>query len=146
MTHVGSKSVNSCKVRLGNAKRKQYDVETGTVTAASPAGGIGKASPGKVTASPSGGIDKASPGKVKAGPKKATPSKEGKKKTPVKAKEPEQAEEEVQEDSSVVQDIKDEVKVEEWPKGRARYNSKEWLECYDCQDCEWRDPAEFAYM
>jgi len=35
------------------------------------------------------------------------------------------------------------VSVEEWPKGRTQYNSLEWLESFECEDAEWRDPAEF---
>lgn len=35
------------------------------------------------------------------------------------------------------------IKLEEWPKGRTRYNAKEWLEWYECEDAEWRDPADF---
>ncbi|CAL1698561.1 unnamed protein product [Somion occarium] len=35
------------------------------------------------------------------------------------------------------------VKLEEWPKARTRYNAKEWLEWFECEDAEWRDPTEF---
>ncbi|KAK7684386.1 hypothetical protein QCA50_012333 [Cerrena zonata] len=35
------------------------------------------------------------------------------------------------------------VKLEEWPKARTRYNAKEWLEWFECEDAEWRDPADF---
>jgi len=46
---------------------------------------------------------------------------------------------------TVSRDMNGAVVTEEWPKGRTRYNSKEWLECYDCADCEWRSPSEFSY-
>ncbi|KAJ3553142.1 hypothetical protein NM688_g3774 [Phlebia brevispora] len=35
------------------------------------------------------------------------------------------------------------VEVEEWPKGRTRYNLTEWLEWFECEHAEWRDPSEF---
>ena len=35
------------------------------------------------------------------------------------------------------------VQVEEWPKSRTQYNVTEWLEWFDCEHAEWRDPTEF---
>ncbi|KAI0820145.1 hypothetical protein BC628DRAFT_932767 [Trametes gibbosa] len=35
------------------------------------------------------------------------------------------------------------IKLEEWPKGRTQYNAREWLECYGCEEAEWRDPTQF---
>ncbi len=35
------------------------------------------------------------------------------------------------------------VSVEEWPKGRTQYSSTEWLEWFECEHAEWRDPTEF---
>ncbi|TBU54938.1 hypothetical protein BD310DRAFT_969499 [Dichomitus squalens] len=35
------------------------------------------------------------------------------------------------------------VKLEEWPKGRTQYNARDWLECYGCNEAEWRDPTQF---
>ncbi|TCD60759.1 hypothetical protein EIP91_009552 [Steccherinum ochraceum] len=46
---------------------------------------------------------------------------------------------------TVTKDMNGAIGTEEWPKGRTRYNSKDWLECYDCEDCEWRNPSDFSY-
>jgi hypothetical protein len=35
------------------------------------------------------------------------------------------------------------IQIEEWPHLRTQYNVPEWLEWYDCQHAEWRDPTEF---
>ena len=35
------------------------------------------------------------------------------------------------------------VILEEWPKGRTQYNARDWLECYGCNEAEWRDPTQF---
>ncbi|KIP12194.1 hypothetical protein PHLGIDRAFT_124352 [Phlebiopsis gigantea 11061_1 CR5-6] len=35
------------------------------------------------------------------------------------------------------------VHVEEWSKARTQYSAAEWLEWYDCEHAEWRDPTEF---
>ena len=35
------------------------------------------------------------------------------------------------------------VHLEEWPKGRTQYQLTEWLEWYECEHAEWRDPTEF---
>lgn len=35
------------------------------------------------------------------------------------------------------------VQVEEWPKSRTQYNVTEWLEWFDCEHAEWRDPTDF---
>ncbi|KAL7278793.1 hypothetical protein ACG7TL_007802 [Trametes sanguinea] len=35
------------------------------------------------------------------------------------------------------------IQLTEWPKGRTQYNARDWLECYGCEEAEWRDPTEF---
>ena len=35
------------------------------------------------------------------------------------------------------------VSVEEWPKARTQYQLAEWLEWFECEHAEWRDPTEF---
>ncbi|OBZ74801.1 hypothetical protein A0H81_05645 [Grifola frondosa] len=35
------------------------------------------------------------------------------------------------------------VELEEWPKGRTQYHARDWLECYGCEEAEWRSPMEF---
>ncbi|KAH9917354.1 hypothetical protein B0H21DRAFT_824468 [Amylocystis lapponica] len=35
------------------------------------------------------------------------------------------------------------AQLEEWPMARMQHNVKEWLECYGCEDAEWRHPEEF---
>ncbi|KAI0772310.1 hypothetical protein BD413DRAFT_612487 [Trametes elegans] len=35
------------------------------------------------------------------------------------------------------------IHLDEWPRGRTQYNSREWLECYGCEGAEWRDPTQF---
>ena len=35
------------------------------------------------------------------------------------------------------------VFLEEWPKGRTRYNARDSLECLGCGEAEWRDPTQF---
>ena len=44
---------------------------------------------------------------------------------------------------TVTQPAPGQVKLEEWPKARTRYNAKEWLEWFECEHAEWRDPTEF---
>ncbi|KAI0369545.1 hypothetical protein BV20DRAFT_1053138 [Pilatotrama ljubarskyi] len=33
--------------------------------------------------------------------------------------------------------------LDEWPKSRTQFNAREWLECYGCEEAEWRDPTQF---
>ena len=35
------------------------------------------------------------------------------------------------------------IAVEEWPKARMQYQLAEWLEWFECEHAEWRDPTEF---
>ncbi|CDO75712.1 hypothetical protein BN946_scf184493.g10 [Trametes cinnabarina] len=46
-------------------------------------------------------------------------------------------------DYYTVERVKGQIQLEEWPKGRTQYNARDWLECYDCEEAEWRDPTQF---
>ena len=35
------------------------------------------------------------------------------------------------------------IQIEEWPHQRTQYNVTEWLEWFDCEHAEWRNPTEF---
>jgi len=49
----------------------------------------------------------------------------------------------IDDDYYTVHHANGQVQVEEWPKGRTRYNAAEWLEWYQCEDAEWKNPSEF---
>ncbi|KAI0076853.1 hypothetical protein K474DRAFT_1662409 [Panus rudis PR-1116 ss-1] len=44
---------------------------------------------------------------------------------------------------TVTRAVEGQVRLDEWPKSRMRYNATEWLEWFECEEAEWRDPSEF---
>ncbi|KAI9058653.1 hypothetical protein FKP32DRAFT_1596960 [Trametes sanguinea] len=49
----------------------------------------------------------------------------------------------IDDDYYTVERVGGQLQLAEWPKGRTQYNARDWLECYGCEEAEWRDPTQF---
>ncbi|KAJ3001108.1 hypothetical protein NUW54_g6639 [Trametes sanguinea] len=47
----------------------------------------------------------------------------------------------IDDDYYTVERVGGQLQLAEWPKGRTQYNARDWLECYGCEEAEWRDPT-----